>query len=312
MIGTSRISLTKDQIEILKAVLYFDVFKYPLSRKELFENSAISINEEKFEKELHSLLRESLLKEDGDFILTSERTRQDIDKRLKGNEGAQAVMDKAHFYSKKIASFPFVESVCLSGSLSKNYYDENGDIDFFIITKPKRLWICRTLLIARYKLLPKEKKKYWCTNYFISSENLTIPDVNVFTGTELAYLLPTVNYGIYKNILAKNAWYKKRFPNKEEANANKCIETPRTFLKALSEGALKGSFGNWVDALLLNYTLKRWRKKYPNMSDQDFDLQFRSRKDVCKRHTHGFQNKVLVQWAQKKQEFEQRFNVRLD
>lgn len=283
-----------------------------MTRQELFENSAITISKEQFSEELDLLLKDAFLKEEDGFILNTDRGQKDIATRMKGNEGARGIMDTAYYYSKKVASFPFVEGVLLSGSLSKNFYDQNGDIDFFIVTKPNRLWICRTLLILRYKLLPKAKKKYWCTNYFISSENLVIPDVNVFTGTELAYLLPTVNYQVYKRILAKNDWYKKRFPNKEEAGAENCIETPRSFLKVLSESLLKGRFGNWVDTLLLNYTLKRWRKKYPAMSKQDFDLQFRSRKDVCKRHTHGFQNKVLVLWGNKTQEFEQKFNARLN
>lgn len=221
-------------------------------------------------------------------------------------------MATAYAYSRRIASFPFVEGVMLSGSLSKNYYDKTSDIDFFIVTKPGRLWICRTLLIIRYKLLPKHKKKYWCTNYFISSDNLAIPDINVFTGTELAYLIPTVNYPVYKKIVEKNMWYKKRFPNKKEAEPGHCIDLPQTFLKSLAEKLLKNRLGNWLDNVLLEYTLKRWRKKYPAMSNEDFDLQFRSRKDVCKRHTHGFQNKILVLWKNKTVEFEQRFNASLD
>ena len=47
------------------------------------------------------------------------------------------------------------------------------------------------------------------------------------------------------------------------------------------------------------------------MNNEDFELQFRSRKDVCKRHTHGFQNKILVLWKEKTAEFEKRFQIRL-
>ncbi len=311
MIGTLQLSLTKDQIEIIKAVLYFDVFKYPLTKDELYENSAISVSKEQFDLELNGLLKHAILKQDGKFVLSLERIRDDLTKRINGNESAKKIMPKALKYSRIIAAFPFVEGVCLSGGLSKNYFDKKGDIDFFIITKPNRLWICRSLLIAVYKLLPTHLKRYWCTNYFISSDNLSIPDTNVFTGTELAYLIPTVNYPIYKKVIEQNNWYKTNFPNKHIASPDNCTNPGNTILKSILETLLSGPFGNWLDDMLLKTTLRRWRKKYPEMTNEDFDLQFRSRKDVCKRHTHGFQNKVLMLWQNKKHEFEKQFNAKL-
>lgn len=292
-------------------MLYFDVFKYPLTVEELYENSAICITREQFREELDLLLSKNLLRKEGDFILNTGRTKNDIEKRVLGNEGARKIMPVAYRYAKKIASYPFVEAVFLSGSLSKNYFDSKADIDYFIVTKPGRLWICRTLLIVRYKLLPASLKKYWCTNYFVSTDHLEIPDVNAFTGTELAFLIPTVNYKTYQNILEHNKWYKERFPNKRVAGSENCIEPPRTFFKSFLEFMLGGKMGNWLDNVLLKQTLKRWRKKYPDMSQEDFELQFRSRKNVCKRHTKGFQHRVLSTWQEKQIEFEQQFNMSL-
>jgi hypothetical protein len=303
--------LTKDQIEIIKAILYFDVFNYPLTQEELFENSAITISQNEFLKELDWLLKQNILKQEGNYIMNADAVLNCIAKREYGNKGAKKMLPIAYEYSRKIASFPFVEGVCLSGGLSKNYYDKNGDIDFFIITKPKRLWICRTLLIMRYKLLPKHKKKYWCVNYFISSDNLAIEDKNVFTGTEIAYLIPTVNYSLYKNLMEKNNWYKSSFPNKKEAKSQQCIENPNTLLKFCVEFILGTYMGKLLDDALLYLTLKHWQKKYPELGSEDFELQFRSRKNVCKRHTRGFQNKVLLLWVSKKKAFEQKFNVAL-
>jgi hypothetical protein len=308
---TSKLILNDNQTEIVKAILYFDLFDYPLTLDELFENSAITISKQSFLKELNNLIDSGILKHNGDFILSSKSSEYAISKRIKGNEGAKKIMPTAYKYSRKIASYPFVEGVFLSGALSKKYYDENGDIDFFIVTKPNRLWICRTLLILRYKLLPKNKKKFWCTNYFISSDDLAIPDVNVFTGTELAYLIPTVNFEMYKRMLTSNSWYKSRFPNKEEAKQQNCIDKPKNKLSSFIELLLKGRPGKWLDDALLYITLKHWQNKYPEMSPEDFELQFRSRKNVCKRHTKGFQNKIIKIWDEKQREYEATFNVLL-
>lgn len=261
--------------------------------------------------ELERLFELGILRRSGEFILSATATVADIKKRLDGNNGAKQVMPLAYAYSRRIGSFPFVEGVCLSGALSKNYYDEKGDIDYFIITKPGCLWICRTLLILRFKLMPRHKKKYWCVNYFVSSDNLGLAEHNAFTGTELAYLLPTVNYALYRDLLFHNSWYRLQFPNKEPAQAGGCIDTPRSFLKTLVERMCSGIMGRWLDDALLQATLKRWRKKYPDMNEEDFELQFRSRKNVCKRHTHGFQNKVLQRWRDNIGQCEQQFNTDL-
>lgn len=303
--------MTKIQIEIIKTVLYFDVFKYPLTRAELFQNSAINSSEPEFTDELENLLQLGLIKELDGFILGKDRGKEDIKNRLLGNGGAEKIMPTAYHYSRKISSFPFVEGVCLSGALSKNYYDEKGDIDFFIITKPGRLWLCRTFLILRYKLLSKHKKKFWCVNYFISSDDLKVPDVNDFTATELSFLIPTVNYGLYKELLEQNAWYKTRFPNKKIAAAELCIHTPQPFFKVFVEKTFSGKFGHSIDSLLLSITLKHWQKKYPELSKEEFELQYRSKKNVCKRHTKGFQNKILVYWLEKQKQFEESFNLSL-
>jgi len=82
-------------------------------------------------------------------------------------------------------------------------------------------------------------------------------------------------------------------------------------MKSFWESVFSGKFGSFADAFLLRITLNRWKKKYPDLSEEDFELQFRSRKNVCKRHTKGFQNKVLGLWSEKQKQFEGMFGVSL-
>lgn len=304
--------LTLRQTDILKTVLYFDVFRYPLTIAEIRENVPCAISREELENETNLLISCGLLRKEQGFVMAPGRNGSDIEKRRAGNKGAEQIMPVAFEYSRKIASFPFVEGVCLSGGLSKNYYDENSDIDFFIITRPDRLWLCRTLLILRYKLLPESRKRFWCTNYFITSDDLVIPDENPFTATELAHLIPTINYGLYKKLLACNSWYKKKFPNKDLRTADGCSEPRASVLKTLTEGMLSGFAGRFLDKVFLEATHRRWKNKFPELSEADFNLQFRSQKNVCKRHTKGFQNKVLLRWAENQKEFGRQFNIHLD
>jgi hypothetical protein len=302
---------TATQKEIVKTVLYFEVFSYPLTRNELFENSPVNDSRENFHHSLDLLISNGMLSEQQGYILTPWSEPSSIMRREVGNTGANKMMPVAYRYSRKISGYPFVEGVFLSGGLSKNYFGEGSDIDFFIVTRPGRLWIARTLLILKYKTLSSQKKKFWCVNYFVSSSNLQIPDVNRFTATELAFLIPAVNYPLYKQLLDNNRWHKGTFPNKAYYDAASCQQNRSGFIKRTIESMLGGPFGDWLDARIMNVTRQRWKRKYPEMNEADFELQFRSQRDVCKRHTTGFQNVVLKNWQLKQRDFENRFGVKL-
>ncbi len=306
---TATILITDIQKEILKTLLYFDVFSYPLTSREIYENMAVSATHETIEHELRTLLSIGIVKQSSNFYSTCDSIITNTERRMKGNKQAKKMLVKANEISKKISNFPFVSGVCISGGLSKNYFDENSDFDFFIITKPNRLWISRTLYILLFKLFSKEKQKLYCLNYFISEADLTINDQNLFVATELAYLIPTFNHPLYKKLLQTNFWYKEYFMNKNEAMRISDSEIQESRLKKLIEFFFAGKFGNWMDSVFLNTTLNRWRKKYPDMSHEDFELQFRSRKHVCKRHTYGFQNKVLQMFSEKIRDFELKFQL---
>lgn len=292
-------SLTHDEAAVLNSVLYFSVFNWPLTEQELYENSAPFCTRKEFPEVLKNLLNAGLLKKSREYYLSSDADESAVCRRKKGNAEAAAMMSTAYSYSRKIASFPFVRGICLSGALSKNYYDKNGDIDYFIITEPGRLWICRTLLILKYKMMSPEKRKLWCVNYFVSADNLTISDRNVYTATELAYLIPTYNYELYRRLLENNKWYRTQFSKKPLAKPDLCWPDNTGLFKRITEALFTG-WGDILDSWLLKISLRRWMKKYPELNCADFELQFRSRKDVCKRHQTGFQNKVLQQWQQRK------------
>lgn len=313
MLRASTYSLSKTQQSILKALLYFDVFNYPLKEEELFENSSLKQSADEFKEDLNLLTEQGFINYENGFYFSPKASAEIIKRRVDGNTLAETMLPRAFEFSRKIAGFPFISGVCISGSLSKNYYDANSDMDYFIVTKDNRLWIARTLYILYYKLLvPKNQKKYYCLNYFVSESHLSIPDHNLFVATELVHLIPTVNFAMYKQVMDHNQWARDYFQNKKEVRHKGTADLARPFFNKLTELAFSGNFGNWVDDVLLRITLKRWRKKYKELSDEDFDLQFRTRKHVCKRHSFGFQNKVLLALEKKITEYGNEFNVKFN
>ena len=139
-----------------------------------------------------------------------------IQNRKINEERAKKSDKKIKQYSKLICSFPFVENVCISGSLSKGILTADGDIDYFIICQPNRLWLCRTLLILYKKIFLLNSKKYFCVNYFIDTDTFVIPDKNIYTATEIATLIPINNISLFNRFVNENLWVYKQFPNINE------------------------------------------------------------------------------------------------
>ena len=136
---------------VLRCVLYFDVFEYPLTRAEIFENLSHVCTRQDSDSAVDELTAKEILKEFAGFVFLSTTSAGIIEKRVHNNLTAAKAMKKALRYSRLISRFPFVEGLCISGSLSKGVLDEDGDVDYFIITRPSRLWLCRSLLVIYKK-----------------------------------------------------------------------------------------------------------------------------------------------------------------
>ncbi len=274
----------------LKPIVYFSLFQYPLTKEEIFAYSqADSIS--KIGRELKKLEAKELLQKKEEFYIYGTDTSI-VERRKKGNKTAKEMLPKAIKNGKFIAKFPYISCVCISGSLSKNYYDENGDFDYFIITQPNRLWIARTLLILYKKVFLLNSKKHFCINYFISSDQLEIAEKNSFTAIELLTLLPIAGSKTYAAFLKQNKWVHSYFPNlkaRELENSSIKNNSFRTIIEYL----LNNKLGVFLDTYLKKITLARWNKKFNYLSNEEFAIALKSTKNVSKHHPQNYQKKVL-------------------
>ena len=296
-------TLSSTETAVLCCLLYFDTFNYPLSFDEIYSFCTIKIaNESILESTLNDLLNKNLVHKKDLFYFISEDDKL-VERRIKGNKFAHQVMPKALKYGRFISKFPFVDAVCISGSLSKNYFDENADVDFFIVTKPERLWLCRSLLVGFKKVFLLNSRKYFCVNYFVSNDNLTIPDQNIFTATEIASLIPVNNQIEYTRFIAQNKWIYGLLPNFDFKIKTTAFPINENKIKKTIERILDKGLGDFADKQLFKLTLKIWQNKFKHFDKNDFDLNMRSRKNVSKHHPSGFQQKVLKNWQLSKEQF---------
>jgi len=294
----------------LKPLLYFSLFQYPLTEEEIYAFSE-GTSKEEVKMELDKLVRDQVIYFIDGFYLC-DNNAENIKRRLSGNKMAKSIQAKANKVSKFISKFPYVEGVGISGSLSKGYFDEEGDIDFFIITSPNRLWIARTLLVLYKKIFLLNSRKYFCVNYFISSKSLEIDEKNRFTATELVTLMPMYGNGSFHDFYKQNTWVHSFLPNKtiSEGLVN-MIPVKKSLISKLIEKSLNNKLGEKLDAFFLKITYKKWKMKFSNLEERHFNIALKSTKDISKHHPLNFQKKVIERLNVKYDELKEKHNIHL-
>ena len=254
----------KTEISILQTLGYFDIFQYPLTAEEihLFLSQSVQIDS----------VREStslLLSEKKIFCFNSFYSLKNdpelVIRRQLGNQRATHLLKIAFRIGYMLQKFPFVKGIGISGSLSKNYADEDADIDFFIITQANRLWIARTLLHLFKKISFLAGKEHWyCMNYFIDEEAMQIAEKNIFTATEVVTLKPVCGAECFQKFYSANNWVSEFLPNARHQSFVNEKNIQRPLLKKIVEKLFNNRFGIWLDGYLMKVTQTRWMKKETN------------------------------------------------
>jgi hypothetical protein len=300
---------TLEDKALLHAILYFDIFNYPITAEEAIAFAPLSVNAFSNVEALEKLVSEKLIFRFGNFY-SAQNNPQLADRRIGGNELAVKKMKAARRFSQIVSSFPFVRAVLLSGSISKGYMDEKSDIDYFIITEAKRLWIVRTALAVFRRVFLFNSHTNLCTNYFIDMENLSIPDQNIFTATELCTLIPMYGQDVVQRFNQANSWALKILPHAKFNNAE-CLDKHEV-IKNRIENIFSFSSMNILNQWLMKKSMYFWKRKYAHaLSSSDFEIAFRTKEGVSKSHPRFFQRRALEQFKIKIQDFETRHGLDL-
>lgn len=304
------LSLSEEEMALLKVMIYFDVFQYPLKPSEILAYAPIKMSPLNVVPCLNFLVNNGLVRQVGNYFGLRVDQAQ-IDRRTRGAAAAEKMMKYAHRFTRLMRNFPFVRGICISGSLSKGFCDEQGDIDYFVITAPGRLWLARTALLAFKKVFLLNRKKFFCVNYLIDTEHLEIPDRNEFTATEIVTLIPTYDRGHYEAFMEANRWveaYRPNFINQRKSP----ILRGRSTLQLLMEFVLGNAVGNWLDKKCMHLTMKRWERRFGDFHPDDFELTMRSRKYVSKHHPQNFQSRVMAAIRETRQSLASTHGIKFD
>ena len=251
----------KIENSILKVLVYFDIFHYPLTEKEIRSFLDRPFDEMEFNNSLSELLRSQHIFRLHEFY-SLQNDLSLAERRRKGNEMAATLLTTAERISNLLFKFPYVRAIGISGSVSKNFADENADIDFFIITKANRLWIARTLLhLFKKNPFLKNRSRHYCMNYFVDEAGLVIEEKNIYTATELFTIIPMAGNGSMENLFKTNSWSHHYFPNMDLPSVKKDVKIYSLWFKKLAESILNNKLGDSLDDYFMRLTTRRWKKK---------------------------------------------------
>jgi hypothetical protein len=283
---------------VMDAVLYAEIFDYPLTRDEvcLFVSTPNPTREDVSVAVDQLLGLERGLETDGDFVFRKGE-RRIVATRLGRRKHAEYLWRRALVYGWIISALPYVRMVAVTGALSMDNVDAGGDIDYLVVTEPKRLWTTRAMIILVGKFAQRLGDTV-CPNYIVSMNALEFREENLYTAHELAQMVTLHGPEIAERIYRKNAWFRRFLPNARQRMVRGCdrpLPLAARSLKSVGESLLGTAPGA---------ALERWeRQRKIRKLTKDLDLgadEMRFSEDVCKGHQHAHRLRVMSAWHRSK------------
>ncbi|MCX6304210.1 MAG: hypothetical protein NT040_04520 [Bacteroidetes bacterium] len=282
---------------ILEILGYFGLFRYPLLPAEIHRFSLCRCTPEETMNTLDGMTaRGEVVRSPEGFYSIGVHEDWSFG-RIAGNRRAGAILSRSMRFTRIIRSFPFVDAIAISGSLSKYYAGEDADTDYFIITEKNRMWIARSLLHIFKKLTFIPGYQHWfCMNYFIDTEALVMADHNVYTAIELATLIPVYNKERISQLKSANTWIEAFLPNETNSQDLAYLESAgKQRARHLAERTISLLCPERLNAFLMRLTDRKWRKKWRRRGFPmaDYERAFHTSLHVSKNHPADFQKRIL-------------------
>lgn len=206
---------------VLRTIVYSSVFDFPLKVEEIGQWLIASkvIGENEILQALLGLKSKEIIEEsEGLYFLKDQNKGL---QRKERNTFSLEKLIKAKKWSFVFHLLPTVKYIGISGGVAALNAEREADIDLFVITSKKRIWLSRLLLLAFFQLfgrridiLNKKTRDRFCLNLFIEEDDLEFKDHNVYIANEIVRLKTMVQKdNIYQKLIKANLWFKNYLPN---------------------------------------------------------------------------------------------------
>lgn len=285
---------------LLRVLLYFDVFSYPLTWSEL-RGFAFAPEEpdDIIRRGLRALIDAGSVVCDGGYY------------RMKGREGAverrrdlemrsALLWRRVEGVCRVLARVPYVRGASVTGTLAKNAAGVGADVDLIIFARENRVWVCRTLIAAIRRTLPGRLRRLCCANVFLSEQALTYDQRTMYVAVEIASSRPVLSPALGSRFVRRNEWIAAFLPGVRDARPAPIqpVESVGGGY-ALAERLLDGAVGDCLDVLLARCWSAFWARRYGYLDGDKRARLFRIDRKVSTNHLNDFQTKTLDAYAER-------------
>ena len=203
---------------IVSTLLYYDLFAYPLRADELVrfvhrDNATWHLTRSDI-----APVSDWWSSSDGYWFLRGREHLVNL--RAERQRDSTKKLAYALRWARSLQGVPGVRFIGVTGSLSMHSATPEDDIDLLIITACGRLWLTRALvLMALWAMRVKraddghpQHPNQACANIFLSEDDLTLPDHNLFIAHEICQILPLLGPQTYQRFLDANDWVRGFLP----------------------------------------------------------------------------------------------------
>jgi len=190
------------------------------------------------------------------YILT--RANQTRESRFEREQmSADKLSSAANFASLLTKAVPFVRTVAVTGSVAYGSAAKWDDIDLFIVTERKRLWISAflTLILVRLDKLLSLRAPHlslFCLSYVHDEQGFAKESrrnrTNPLFARELLKAKPVAGADRYRKILEENAWVSEFYSSSYSATLRALDRAPDGDLSSgVDRTELFLFLGNWIE-----------------------------------------------------------------
>jgi len=238
---------------VLATLAYADVFSHPLTAEEVHRFLVAS---RATPEEVSGVLRlpevrRHLGREGECFTLASGAGSVAL--RRRRQQVAVRMWPRARRWAKALACLPFVRLVAVTGALAVDAVDLGADIDFLIVARSGRVWLCRVLVTALARA-SRMGGAPLCPNYVLSEAALAVEDRSLYTAHELVQMVPLAGPQTWRRLCEANAWVADFLPNAGWGASPRSVRPAGGAAARLLERLLGGRLGDRLEA-----TLERWQ-----------------------------------------------------
>jgi hypothetical protein len=200
------------EASVLRAVTYASLFQYPLTASEvrrtlvrcrMTEAAIITL----FQSSRY--LRARLAYHGGFFVPAGCEAW--VAERANRAARSRRVIQAHRRYLDVLCALPFIRLVAISGSVAHLNATGSADLDLFVITRGRRVWLIATAMVVIAKLMGCRKTV--CANFVMADRDLAVAPADEFSANQIIHLRPVTGGDAYRTLLDANPFVRAMYPN---------------------------------------------------------------------------------------------------